>query len=191
MTDADRTTQTATPPAKVQPPAVSTPAVSTPVVSTPAVSTPAVTAPSPAAKVAAIQPAPKAIAIDLSKFTGPTDNADLFGYDDNEGRLFLLTSGTIVLPLNVSADGDYEVVIKGACDEADGQKAIFTVALDGQAVGGEIKCIVVESKEYVVKVTGLKAGDHKIDITFLNDVYKENEYDLNFYVHGVTLRPAK
>ena len=186
MTDADRTTPTTTTPVKAQAPAVSTPAVSTP-----AVATPTVTAPSPAAAVAVIKPAPKAITVDLSKFTGPTEAAELFGFEDHEGRIFLFTAGTIVLPLTVSVDGDYEIVIKGACDEADGQKAKFTVALNGQALGDEITCTVVESKEYVVKAPGLKAGDHKIDVTFLNDLYKENEYDLNFYVHGVTLRPVK
>lgn len=174
MTEADRTTPT--PPAKTQAPAVAAPVI---------------TVPSPAATVAAIQPAPKPVTLELSKFTGPTENADLFGFDENEGRIFLYSSGAIILPLKVSTNGDYEIVIKSACDEADGQKAKFTVALNGQAVGDEITCTVVEAKEYVVKAPGLKAGDHKITITFLNDLYKENEYDLNFYVHGVTLRPAK
>ena len=43
----------------------------------------------------------------------------------------------------------------------------------------------------LIKAAGLKAGDHKLAIAFLNDIYKENEYDLNFFVHGVTVRSAK
>ncbi len=65
------------------------------------------------------------------------------------------------------------------------------MSVDGQVVGGETTCTTTDAKDYVVKAPGLKAGEHKIAIEFLNDVYKENEYDLNLYVHSVTLQPAK
>jgi hypothetical protein len=161
-------------------------------VSTPTVSTPAATTPS-AATVAASAPKPAAtpVAADLSKFTGPTENAELFGYDDSAGRIFLYSGGAIVVPVKLTGDGDYELAINAACDEADGQKAKFSVTINGQAVGDEVTCTTTDAKEYVIKAAGLKAGDHKVAITFLNDLYKENEYDLNFYVHGVALRPVK
>lgn len=171
----------------------STPALSAPLTpaavapSTP--STPAV--PSPAAVVAVAKPAPSQATVDLRGFAGPTDNTDLFGYDENASRLFFFSGGAMTLPLRLSGDGDYDIVISAACDEANGEKAKFTVTVDGQAVGGEVTCTATDAKDYVVKATGLKAGEHKIAIEFLNDVYKENEYDLNLYVHGVTLRPAK
>jgi hypothetical protein len=130
------------------------------------------------------------VAADLSRFSGPSDGADLFGYDDSNSRLFLYSNGTMTLPVTLAADGDYELVISAACDEADGQKAKFSLAIDEQAVGGEIACTTTDAKDYVVKVTGLKAGERKVAVTFLNDLYKEGEYDLNFYIHGVTLRPA-
>jgi hypothetical protein len=186
MSEADRAAPAAPTPAKPQAPAAAAPTVSTPAAPTPAAA-PVVAAPAPA--VAA--PAPKPVTADLSKFTGPTENAELFGYDENNSRIFLYSAGAVVLPVKLAADGDYEIALNAACDEADHQMAKFTVTVDGQAVGGEITCTVVEAKEYVIKAPGLKAGDHKIAIAFLNDIYKENEYDLNFYVHGVTVRPAK
>jgi hypothetical protein len=145
----------------------------------------------PLKEVVAAKPAPTPFALELTKFTGPTENAELFGFDDNEQRIFLYSSGTIDLPLKLSVDADYEIGIIGSCDEADGQKAKFTVAINGQVIGGEITCSVAESKEYVIKAPGLKAGDHKISVTFLNDLYKEGEYDLNFYVHAIKIRPAQ
>ena len=174
-------------------PTATTPAVSTPAsVSTPTASTPTASTPTPATVVAAApKPAPSPVTADLSRFTGPTDNAELFGYDDSAGRIFLYSGGAIVLPVKLAADGDYELAITAACDEADGQKAKFNVTINGQAVGDEVTCTTTDAKEYVIKAADLKAGEHKIAITFLNDIYKENEYDLNFYVHGAALRPAK
>ncbi len=71
-----------------------------------------------------------------------------------------------------------------------GIKAKFSLTLDGQVINPEVTLTAVEAKEYVVKAPGIKAGEHKVAIAFLNDMYKENEYDLNLYVHGVILRPA-
>lgn len=172
-------------PSTTVPSAPSTPSAVTP--STP--STPAI--PSPAAVAAPAKPAPSQANVDLRGFAGPTDNADLFGYDENSSRLFFYSGGAISLPLRLSGDGDYDIVISAACDEANGEKAKFTVTLDGQPIGGEITTTATDAKDYVVKAPGLKAGEHKIAIEFLNDVYKENEYDLNLYVHGVTLQPVK
>lgn len=185
--DSSRAAAPATPttPATTAPSAPSTPAAVAP--STP--STPAV--PSPAAVAATAKPAPTKASADLHGFAGPTDNADLFGYDENNGRLFFYSGGIITVPVRLSGDGDYDLVISAACDEAKGEKAKFTVSVDGQVVGGEITCTTTDAKNYVVKAADLKAGEHKIAIEFLNDVYKENEYDLNLYVHGVTLQPAK
>ncbi|MBA3699576.1 MAG: hypothetical protein H0W78_12085 [Planctomycetes bacterium] len=186
--DANRTSAAAAP-AKPAAPTATTPAPA----ATPApVSTPTVSTPTPATVVAAApKPAPSPVTADLSKFSGPTENAEHFGYDDSAERIFLYSGGAIVVPVKLTADGDYELAINAACDEADGQKAKFSVTINGQAVGDEVTCTTVDAKEYVIKAPGLKAGDHKIAIAFLNDIYKENEYDLNFFVHGVALRPSK
>lgn len=144
-----------------------------------------------AAAPAAAKPAPAPVTVDLSKNTGPTEAAANFGYDDGSSRLFFYSNGAIELPAKLAADGDYEVVISAACDEAMGQKAKFSLSIDGQVVAPEVTLTATEPKEYAVKAAGLKAGDHKLAIAFLNDMYKENEYDLNLYVHGVTVKPAK
>lgn len=169
--------------AAAAPAAAIAPTTTAGVASTPAVVTPAAVAPA--------KPAPAKAIVDLRGFAGPTDNADLFGYDENSSRLFLYSGGAMTLPARLSGDGDYDIIISAACDEANGEKAKFTVSVDGQVVGGEITCTTTEAKDYVVKAPGLKAGEHKIAIEFTNDTYKENEYDLNLYVHGVTLEPAK
>ncbi len=162
--------------------------------STSAPSTPAIPSPTTAAAptvTSTAKPAPAPATVDLHGFAGPTDNAELFGYDDNGSRLFFYSGGAMTLPVRLSGDGDYQIIISAACDEAKGEKAKFSVSVDGHVVGSEVTCTSTEAKEYVVKAPGLTAGEHKIAIEFLNDVYKENEYDLNLYVHGVTFQPAK
>ena len=156
----------------------------------PAATTPSVPSAVPAAVPAAVKPAPKPVTVDLAKFTGPTESAANFGYDEGSSRLFFYSNGAIELPMKVTADGDYEFVISAACDEAMGMKAKFSLTLDGQVINNEVTLTAVEAKDYVVKAPGLKSGEHKVAIAFLNDMYKENEYDLNLYVHGVALRPA-
>ena len=187
-TDANRTAAAA---AQEKPaaPTVTTPA---PAATSGSVSVPTVSTATPATVVAAVPgPAPSPVVADLSKFSDPTENTEHFGYDDGAGRIFLYSGGVIVLPVTLTVDGDYELAISAACDEADGQKAKFSVTINGKAVGEEVTCTTVDTHEYVINAPGLKAGDHKIAITFLNDIYKENEYDLNFFVHGVTVRPVK
>ncbi len=173
-------------------PAASTTTTAAP--STPATipSTPAAVPSAPAAApVAVAKPAATPVAVNLQSFAGPTDNADLFGYDDGNGRLFFYSGGTITTSVKLTGDGDYQIVISAACDEANGEKAKFSVTVDGNAVGGEVSTTSTEAKDYVVMAPGLTAGEHKIGIAFLNDVYKEGEYDLNLYVHGITLKPAR
>lgn len=171
---------------KAQDPAVAPPK---PASQTPEAPKPAPKAPE-APKPPAPPPAPKpaSVAADLSKAQKPADGGDLFGYDEGEARLFFYTAGPMTLKVPVAADGDYQILVKAGCDEAMGQKAKFTVAVDGRDLG-EVTCTSTESREYAVKAPGLKAGERTITIAFLNDLYKENEYDLNFYVYGVMLKP--
>ena len=151
-------------------------------------------APKPApAPIPAPKPAPveaKPVTVDLTKFKAPSQNSELFGYNDGDGKLFYYTAGTIELATKVAADGDYEVTVTASCDEAKGEKAKWTFAVDGQVAGGEQACTTADAKDYKLK-TSLKAGERKIGIAFLNDLFKEGEYDLNFYVHAVVIKPAK
>ena len=126
----------------------------------------------------------------MAKMTGQTEAAAYFGYDEGASRIFLYSNGAIELPVKLAADGNYEIVVSAACDEGNGQKAKFSVTIDGTVLNSEVTCTAVEAKEYAIKAPGLKAGDHKVSIAFLNDAYKENEYDINLYVHGVTVKPG-
>ncbi|HEX7897043.1 MAG TPA: carbohydrate-binding domain-containing protein [Planctomycetota bacterium] len=164
------------PPAPVQPPPPPVPAKAPP--------------PLPPPPPAAPRDEAKPVTADLSKFKGPAEGAELFGYDDGNGRIFMYTAGAVEIPVKIAADGAYDIVVNVSCDEAMGQKAKFTVAVDGQKAGGEITCSAVEDKAYTVRAE-LKAGDRKIAVAFLNDLYKENEYDLNMYVNGLVVKPAK
>ena len=155
---------------------------------------PAVAAPAaaPAPVVAVAKPAPAPVTVELKDVMGPGgDSAANFGYDEGNSRIFMYSNGAVGLPLKIAADGDYELTITAACDEADGNKAKFSVSLDDTVLAAEVTTTDTSPKEYVVKVPAAKAGAHKVSIAFLNDMYKENAYDLNMYVHGVVLKPAK
>jgi len=132
------------------------------------------------------------IKVDLPsfKFKVRDEIASLFGYDEGQGRLFYYTGGTGEAMVKLPADGNYEIVIKAACDPAQNERAKFKVTLDGQPVGEETLLTADDEKEYVLKASG-KAGERKLTIEFTNDAYKENEYDRNFFVHGVVVRRAK
>jgi len=124
------------------------------------------------------------------KFKVPEDQANLFGYDEGAGRLFFYTNGPAEAVVKVPADGDYEVVIKAACDSALNERAKFKVSIDGEPVGKETLLTDDGEKEYTLPAK-LKAGERKLVIEFTNDAYKEGEYDRNFFVHAVTVKRMK
>jgi hypothetical protein len=142
--------------------------------------------------LAAVAAEGDAITVDLKavKFKVKEEAAALFGYDEGESRLFYYTAGIGEATVKIPADGEYELVIKASCQPALNERAKFKVALDDQAVGMETLLTADEAKEYKLPLKA-KAGEHKLAIEYTNDVYKENEYDRNFYLHGVTLKKVK
>jgi len=82
------------------------------------------------------------------------------------------------------------IVVAASCDPALGTNAWFKLAIDGKNVGEEVKLTSAGEKEYTLE-SALTPGEHKLSITFTNDVYKENEYDRNLFVHAVTLKPKR
>src|SRR5262245_57675251 len=132
------------------------------------------------------------ITVDLKmfKFKVKEDAAALFGYDDGQGRLFYYTGGVGEATVKVPADGEYELVIKASGDPAHDERAKFKVTLGGEAVGKETQLTSDLEKEYKFAAKA-KAAEQKLTIEFTNDVYKEGEYDRNFYVLGVTLKKVK
>ena len=133
-----------------------------------------------------------AITVDLKtfKFKVPPERAELFGYNDDERKLFYYTSGAGEATIKLQADGEYEIVIRASGDPALGERAKFKVKLDDEAVGMETLLTADDEKDYKF-TTPAKMGERKLAIEFTNDAYKENEYDRNFYVHEVTLKRVK
>jgi len=130
-----------------------------------------------------------AIKVDLRtfKFKVRDEIANLFGYDDGEGRLFYYASGPGEATVKLPADGEYEIVIRASCDPALNERAKFKVTLDEQPAGMETLLTDDDQKDYALKASA-KAGERKLVIEFTNDAYKENEYDRNLFVYGVTVR---
>jgi len=129
------------------------------------------------------------ITIELKNFTfkAPDNVKDLFGYNETDEKLFFLTNGPAEATAKIPAEGDYEITIKASCDSAQNERAKFKFSVDGEPVGKETLLTADEAKDYKL-TTKLKAGERKLTIEFTNDVYKENEYDRNLYIHGVALK---
>jgi hypothetical protein len=130
---------------------------------------------------------PLDIALKDFKFKVPADQASLFGLNEDEGKLYFYTNGAAEAKVTLPADGEYEVVIKASCDPALNENAKFKLTIDGDLVGKETTLSAAEAKEYKLPAK-LKKGDHTLSIAFTNDVYKENEYDRNLYVHAVAVK---
>ena len=133
-----------------------------------------------------------AIPVDIKafKFKVPEAQAELFGYNEGEEKLFYYAAGAGETTIKIPADGEYEFVIKASCDPALDERAKFKVTLGDAEVGKETLLTEDLAKEY--KLTGkAKAGEHKLAIHYTNDVYKEGEYDRNFYVHSVSVKAVK
>lgn len=130
------------------------------------------------------------IKVDLSKVAWAQDPGQLFGYEDGESRLFYYANGTGAFTLRIPADGEYQIVVTASSQPALDGHAKFKVAADGQDVGAETACTAEEPKDYAFTAR-LAAGDRKITVAFTNDVYKEGEYDRNFFLNGLKLARVK
>jgi Ca-dependent carbohydrate-binding module xylan-binding len=131
----------------------------------------------------------KPITVELKKFEFKVAEnlKSLFGHDEGEGKLFFYTNGAAVANVDIPADSEYEITIKASCTKALNEFAKFKLSINGELVGKETALTAEDEKEY--KFTAkCKKGDAKLSIEFTNDVYKENEYDRNLWVHAVTLK---
>jgi len=141
---------------------------------------------------AGVAVAAEPIKIELKDFKckAKSDNAELVGYNDAEGKIFFYTFGTATADVKVPADGEYTITVAASCDEAQNEKAKFKLTVGDEVVAKEFALTQTAEKKYPIAAR-LKKGDAKLVIEFLNDKYKENEYDLNLYVHAVTIEPKK
>ncbi|HLY10822.1 MAG TPA: carbohydrate-binding domain-containing protein [Planctomycetota bacterium] len=127
-----------------------------------------------------------AIKADVSKIKFTVQSPDLFGWDDGESRAFFYTNGLGEVTVRVPADGDYDIVITASCQAAKGENAKFKLKVDGAQIGAETQLKSEDAKDYTFPCA-LKAGERKIGTEYTNDIYKEGEYDLNFFLHGVKI----
>lgn len=131
----------------------------------------------------------KPIVLELNKFEFkvPENLKSLFGYEEGEAKLFFYTNGAATAAIDVPVDGEYEIIVKASCAKAQDEFAKFKLSIDGELAGKETTLTAEEEKEYKLS-TKLKKGPHKLSIEFTNDVYKENEYDRNLFVHAVSVK---
>jgi Ca-dependent carbohydrate-binding module xylan-binding len=138
----------------------------------------------------AARPADEGIKVALKdfKFKNVKEGTEsLVGHNEDEGKLFYYINGTAEATVKAPAEADYEIIVKAACDSAQNERAKFKLAVDGKEVGKETLLTDDGPKDYPF-TTKLTAGDHKITVEYTNDVYKEGEYDRNFYLHGLTVK---
>jgi hypothetical protein len=136
--------------------------------------------------------AAKGTKIELKSFSFkvPKEQAELFGFNEGEDKLFFYAGGTAEVKSKVADEGEYEIVIKASSDKALNEGGKFKLTVNGNAVGKETETADGDPKEYKFTTT-LKAGEVTLAIEFTNDAYKENEYDRNLYVQAVTIKKVK
>jgi hypothetical protein len=126
--------------------------------------------------------------IKLSEFKVKPKNegtgADLYGFNEGEGKIFMYVVATATAEFDVKEDGAVKFAIEASGDMGNKNRAKFKLTIGGKEVEKEFELKQNEAKVYEFKAD-LKKGKQKIEIEFLNDEYKEGEYDCNFYIHSV------
>lgn len=134
--------------------------------------------------------AAEAVKADLSKAKFEPANSELVGYSESDSRLFFHTNGTATVELTVPADGEYTLVVEASCDEAQNEKAKIKLAVGDKVVKDDFALTATDAKEYKFEAK-LTKGTAKLSVSFVNDKYKENEYDLNLFVHSIRIEAKK
>ena len=122
------------------------------------------------------------------KFTPKNEGtpADLFGHNEGEGKLFLYAHGTAAAEVKLADDAEYTLTVEMSCDEAKNEKAKVKVSVGDEVLAKEFELKETGAKAYTF--TGkLKKGSPKVSIEFLNDEFKEGEFDRNLYIHSVKI----
>lgn len=135
--------------------------------------------------LAAVARSAEPIKIDLADFklTTPIKGADDLVKYENDTISFYV-NGTATAKLAVPADGDYVIVIEASCSAALKENAKLTLKAGDKAIKENFELNTEDKKEYKFDAK-LSKGETTLSIAFTNDVYKENEYDRNLFVHGV------
>lgn len=102
----------------------------------------------------------------------------------------LSTNGTIEVPVNAEADGDYIVVVRAAGQDGPGPSPNMVVSVDGLEQGSfEVTGTAAAAEDHEVEVT-LDAGTHTVTVEFTNDTYDPDMgIDTNLLVDYVDVLP--
>lgn len=130
-----------------------------------------------------------AIKLELKDFklkVAGESSSDLVGHDEGENRIFFYTNGTGTCDVKIPDDGEYTLKLDLGCTKAEKDFAQVKIALGDTVVKEKFDLTTEDQKEYSFTVK-LKKGDTKLSISFLNDKFKEGEYDLNLFLYKATL----
>ena len=95
-------------------------------------------------------------------------------------------NGSAIGDVTIPEDGEYKLTIDASCTEAMKEFAKFKLSVGDVVVAKEHACTAEDQKKYEFTAK-LKKGKHPLAIEFLNDVYKEGEYDRNLFVYSVKI----
>jgi hypothetical protein len=110
---------------------------------------------------------------------------DLVKYEND--TLNFYANGTATGKLTVPADGEYVIVIEASGNAALKENPKFTLKVGDAVVKEKFELTTEDKKEYEFEAK-LTKGETTLSIAYVNDVYKENEYDRNLFVHGVKVK---
>lgn len=130
-----------------------------------------------------------AIKIELKDFKMKSafdGGADLLGHDEGENRLFFYANGSGTCDVKVPEDGEYTIKLDMGCTKAEKDFAQIKLAVGDTVVKDKFELTTEDQKEYSFTAK-LKKGDSKLVVTFLNDKFKEGEYDLNLFVYKASI----
>ena len=110
--------------------------------------------------------------------------AELVGFNDGEGKIFMYVVATATAEFEAKEEGVHKFKLEISGDMAKKDHAKFKLTIGGKEIEKEFELKQNDAKVYTFKAD-LKKGKQKIEIEFLNDEYKEGEYDCNLYIHSV------
>ena len=112
--------------------------------------------------------------------------ADLGGYNEGDSRFYFYSFGTATGDVTIPDDGEYKLTVEASCTEAMKEFAKFKLSVGDVVVAKEHACTGEEQKKYEFTAK-LKKGKHPLAIEFLNDAYKDGEYDRNLFVYSMKI----
>ena len=111
-------------------------------------------------------------------------------FAEADGKINFFMNGIAKQTVKSDEAGDYTLTLDASCDEANKTLAKVKILLNDKAVKDEFALTQAGMKSYTFDVKLVK-GENKLHVEFLNDTYKENEYDLNLYLYAVKFEKKK